>query len=679
MAPAVDFGEGREGCRVEFHGGLGTSLVRVRLDAPEGICAGTVACAPEWGKKTSASWGGISRQSGIHDVYFTTEGDIAVAGITFTEESPFASAHYISVPQDRIEDTRADTWEAVDELGRRVRSCEDVGRKKEKKVGLFYWTWRDANSDKSPVSITKTLRAHPAAEYNLHHPAWGENPSCHWDEPLYGYYRSTDPYVIRKHAALLADAGIDFVLLDCTNGSILWKEGYTALFEGFRQARADGIRAPQIGFMLNFGPVRDTLLSLLGLYQDLYRPGLYSDLWFMLDGKPFIMAYPESIPNSGGGEYDTRTLHKIRDFFTFRPGQPLYRGGPSRPDHWGWLEACPQNKYGPRPDGGCEMVTVGVGQNMNDDIVCTHFNNQNTYGRSHTAADGNARLTPDSYKYGRNVQEQWDRALDLDPDIIFITGWNEWTSGMWGAPWIQDPHSPQVAFVDEFDREHSRDIEFDRDGIRDSFYLQMASNIRRFKGALPRPAASAEKTIDLAAGFGQWREVTPDFRSNRGTAVNRDWPGFGGLRYRNRTARNDILLAKVARDGEYLYFYVRTKDALTKPAGAGWMNLFLNVDRRRETGWEGFDFLLNRSRTPNGRLSVEKNQGGFRWKKTGEADYAFSGNELHLRVPRRLLGLSDTLDFEFKWSDNLQNPDPMDFYENGDTAPLGRFNFRFLG
>ena len=34
------------------------------------------------------------------------------------------------------------------------------------------------------------------------------------------------------------------------------------------------------------------------------------------------------------------------------------------------------------------------------------------------------------------------------------------------------------------------------------------------------------------------------------------------------------------------------------------------------------------------------------------------------------------LDFEFKWSDNMQNDDdPLDWYVNGDMAPGGRFNY----
>ena len=60
----------------------------------------------------------------------------------------------------------------------------------------------------------------------------------------------------------------------------------------------------------------------------------------------------------------------------------------------------------------------------------------------------------------------------------------------------------------------------------------------------------------------------------------------------------------------------------------------------------------------------------------GEVDYAVEGNRMEIRIPRALLNLSGSLDFEFKWSDNMQDEgNIMDFYSNGDVAPGGRFNF----
>jgi hypothetical protein len=40
---------------------------------------------------------------------------------------------------------------------------------------------------------------------------------------------------------------------------------------------------------------------------------------------------------------------------------------------------------------------------------------------------------------------------------------------------------------------------------------------------------------------------------------------------------------------------------------------------------------------------------------------------------------SNNINFEFKWSDNTQEDNPLEWYVNGDAAPGGRFNFVVLG
>ena len=47
------------------------------------------------------------------------------------------------------------------------------------------------------------------------------------------------------------------------------------------------------------------------------------------------------------------------------------------------------------------------------------------YGR------GYSKETPESgvVKHileGRNFEEQWSYALEVDPEMVFVTGWNEW-------------------------------------------------------------------------------------------------------------------------------------------------------------------------------------------------------------------------------------------------------------
>ena len=58
----------------------------------------------------------------------------------------------------------------------------------------------------------------PAAIRNPRSPLWGPDLyPHHWGESVFGYYVSDDESVLRKHAQMLADAGVDMVVFDVTN------------------------------------------------------------------------------------------------------------------------------------------------------------------------------------------------------------------------------------------------------------------------------------------------------------------------------------------------------------------------------------------------------------------------------------------------------------------------------
>ena len=106
--------------------------------------------------------------------------------------------------------------------------------------------------------------------------------------------------------------------------------------------------------------------------------------------------------------------------------------------------------------------------------------------------------------------------------------------------------------------------------------------------------------------------------------------------------------------------------------------MFINSDRDINTGWKGYDYILNYS-TPLSDTEgfVSKCVGNeWKWSTTGVFSYAVKGNKMEIRVAKSALGLEGKLNFEFKWSDNMQDDgNILDFYVNGDAAPGGRFNF----
>ncbi|SMG24734.1 hypothetical protein [Sphingobacterium psychroaquaticum] len=576
----------------------------------------------------------------------------------------------------QVSKVNSDQWSMTDALGRKAVEQEEIaGKKGDKVVAMFYWTWHQGNDDTTyqVKNITEIVRKNPEAMKDYNHRGWGtKKPGFFfWEEPLFGYYKTTDTWVLRRHAEMLADAGVDVVFFDCTNGSLTWQESYEALLKTWDQAQKDGVKVPKIAFMLPFGPVPHSAVSLRQLYQDLYKPGRYQNLWFNWKGKPCIMAYPDNLEKTGVDK-------EIAEFFTFRPGQPDYVDGPSRKDHWGWLENYPQKGYVRNNEGKFEQVTVGVAQNAGPSTNghCSAFNLPGTYGRSYSQQHGfDPRV--DGYLYGWNFQEQWNRAFELDPELVFITGWNEYTAGQWLPvhSWTGDPFS----FVDQYDWEHSRDIEPNKGwGDKgDVYYLQLIDNVRKFKGMEPRDQVSAVKTIKLGK-VGEWDNVLPYYTHYKGNTMHRDHRGRYSSYYKNTTGRNDIVGAKVARDANTLFFYVETAEKLSSPGDRNWMMLFIDIDRNKETGWNGYDYIINRQNPRGNKAVVEKNVGGrWEWAEVGVAPMQVRHDKLEIALPKQWLGVKgEALDFEFKWNDNMQeNGNIMDFYVNGDTAPGGRFNF----
>jgi len=554
-------------------------------------------------------------------------------------------------------DTRADTWVATDALGRRVSTHQDVGRpRKDKFVGIFYFLWMGQHGTDGPYDVTKILAADPDAMKKPDSPLWGPPGAFHhWGEPLFGYYLSDDAWVIRKHAQMLSDAGVDVIIFDVTN-QITYQKVYMQLCETFAQVRRDGGKTPQIAFLT---PFWDPPKVVKELYENLYKPGLYSDLWFQWDNKPLILADKSKVP------------YRFRNFFTYRKPEPSYFVGPSGPNQWGWLEVYPQHIFydeaGPEGSraGKPEQMTVGIGQNGKDPQRCAAFSESDTHGRSWH--NGKKDERPGTVNLGLNVSEQWERALEVDPEFIFITGWNEWIAiRLSEFNGVKEP----VMLVDQYTQEYSRDIEPMRGGHWDAYYYQMVDYIRKFKGARKPPVVGPLTTI---RDFDDWKRVRTEYLDDAGDTMHRDHPGYDDVgRYVNTSGRNDFVLTKVAHDAANVYFYAQTREAITPHTDPDWMMLFIDSDGNPSTGWEGYNFVVNRK---VGLL--EESTLGWDWHPRATVDYQVRGNELWLAIPRNVLGLNGRVRFDFKWADNMQSNDIMEFTLDGDSAPNGRFNYRY--
>ena len=591
-------------------------------------------------------------------------GIVPPASVPIIPEEPVLPDTHPIVSRNALPDTLA----ATDALGRTLPTFEEVGGPREGKfVGLFYWTWHVSHakwvteqSPGKPINVNNIVEKYPEAVHDLSFPDWGAiGLPHHWNEPLFGYYDTDDRWVLRRHAEMLANAGVDVIIFDNTNGTFTWKESYDVLFEVFAEARAQGVKTPKIAFMLGFSASEDATTQLRMLYEDIYREGRYQDLWFYWKGKPLILAYPQAL-----SRWDALD-QEISAFFNFRPCNPSYTAAASA-GQWGWLATYPQAVY-KNKDGSPEQMAVGVAQNHSAEKGLTAMNDKNVFGRTYTSKgyDGNKKAK----LYGANFAEQWEYALKVDPEFVFITGFNEWVAGR-HETW----QGVTNAFPDQYNDTFSRDIEPSKGDLADNYYYQMCNFIRRFKGVNPVPTPSAAKTVDIQGADG-WQDVAPAYYAYEGNTFERNDIGYAGIHYTDTTGRNDITLAKVARDADNLYFLAECAEDITDKNGGAWMRLFLNTGAST-LNWNGYNYIINRA-APGEKATLERSTGGWEWETVGEVEYSLAGNRLQIKVPKALLGISgDAFKLEFKWADNGQNDgDIMDFYLYGDAAPMGRFNY----
>jgi len=565
------------------------------------------------------------------------------------------------------------TWVATDDLGRTTPPNKSVGNiKKDKYVGIFYFLCLNGGN---PI-IDHTKMYLEMGIDDMKKRLSREMPGAgrgYWAEPYFGYYKSDDTWVFRKHAYMLDAAGIDFIFLDVSNDPT-YPENHLPLFETWLQIRKEGGNTPQIAFLTGVvdGNLPNHIVELRteGAYsKENYKK--YEELFFKWEGKPLIFGEIEQIPEE--------MKKDIEDNFTVR-GSWAWKDVDG---YWNWLMEWPQAK-GRDYKGNFEQVSVTMGHHPASNkgrsyVNCIQPNN----------GLEDFEFTTDTAQYGLCFEQQFNKAMELDPKVLMITGWNEWI-----AHWNAEPDGVVMAnaktnyvYVDQFNPEFSRDGEPMRirrgnaHGFGDNFYYQMTDYIRKFKGINKEPKDYTKKTIDINGDISQWENVLPEFQDSIGDIAHRKHPAFDdSIIYINNSGRNDLDTAKVTQDNDNIYFMISTVNDIIYSNESNWMNLLIDIDMNHNTGWEGYDFIFNRSRN-DGNMSVQKFvDNDWKFEDIGEVKYSVKKNILTIACPKALIGLSGNVSFDFKWADNsTDSGDIMQFMDLGDCAPNDRFNFRYLG
>ncbi len=553
----------------------------------------------------------------------------------------------------------------IDQFGRTFQTVADA--KENREVGIFFFLWMGQPFG-ADIYNTRIL----LEQYGISKVLLEEDAVCpagqpyYWDEPLWGYYNSGDEWVIRKQIELLTMADIDFLVFDTTN-TLTYSSVYKRILRIIEEYRNEGWDAPQVVFYTHSRSIQ----TINALYQELYSQNLYPEAWYRVNGKPMIIGY-DSV-SKDIAEAQTRSDYEylpaplseeVRNFFHIREARwPNDEVNDNTFPYTEWQYPQPMN-------GNMMSVSVATHPMVPFSFSLTHENWCN-WGRGYNVETGE-NVSADILT-GTFFQSQWETVFDQEPELVFVTGWNEWIA-------FKSAYGGEYMLCDNVDLEYSRDIEMMKGGYNDAYYIQLMQNVRKYKydsfdGYYTAPAS---KTIEIGGDIGQWEDVAAVYRDVGKANVKRDSYGSSKvIRYQADPKRNNLQEVKVSFDDTYLYFMVKSDADLTEAAGENWMNLLIGTGTVASKGWEGYEYVINRNRDGNTAV-IERLSADYSGTACAEAEFAVSGAVFEIKIPRSAVGLAETDAFYFKIADGVETPsDIMSYYTSGSALPMGRLSYQY--
>ena len=567
-----------------------------------------------------------------------------------------------------------------------VKSPKDAkfsesGKKRE--VGLFYFIWigadskQDTNYDNAKILKNLPDPATLGRKFTLDEwkEAGGEiKPGTFhfWDEPMFSYYNSGDKWVIERHIRMFSQAGVDYIVIDFTNGVFRdYIEYLEVLFAAADKYYKQGFNVPKIALMGN----DDGPNTLNIVYERFYKKHPeYAHLFYHWNNHEKPVIFDNIAGYSKHATYIINTEEKLAmynpelvDFFEIRdiafPHETKvpYHNFPDVSEMFLYIDFRPEPKKVADKEG-YSYINISVAEIEGTNASSSQWYTNTTDRTRSWDGKCNRNWLPgeeDSALYGYNFARQFDIALESGADNIFITGWNEWVAQ------IQPRSDGTFNLIDNADMNNSRDIEPMKGGYGDNYYLQLCHYIARFKGIDVAEVNAYNKNVDVA-DIAAWQdEKIPAYTGFADTVFDRD--SFEAYKVSAKlvdtSGRNDLILTKACDDKENYYFYVKTTNDVAHFDKQNGMTLFLFAGED--------EFAVNKSAIINGVMGVEKCTDG-EWKLVGNAAFNVKANEMAIAVPKSVLG-EETDEISFRWADNF-NDDPQSFYTKGSTLPYGRMN-----
>lgn len=359
-------------------------------------------------------------------------------------------ASSVSTPQ-KENNPKQIRQEYLDHLDEKYADYKEVSygldiTKKTDLVAIFYSTWFNfvLGTKTNPPNITKILEnGKKTGVYN-----WGaENEFHYWAEPAVGYYRSDNEQVIRTHMTQLADAGVDFIIIDHTfmnktrtlvesEWAVYVENPCTVLLNTIVKMRREGLKTPYVVFWSGAGTETGWAV-VQKMNNEFYKVKKWRDCFVYWEGKVFqlVTRMPKTPLNNAN--------LTVREMWGLEYNL--------LPEHWSFLQRT--NEPVKDSEGYTEQMCVCTATQQ------TYMSLPTAKGRTH----------------GIFMYSQWYNAFKHRPKVIAITWWNEWA-----AQRIRTADGT-YQFTDNYNQEYSRDIEPMKGGHGDLYYQWMKKYISAYR------------------------------------------------------------------------------------------------------------------------------------------------------------------------------------------------------
>lgn len=626
----------------------------------------------------------------------SSEGTTSLPTISSSQESSMPmkeELHYESgLPRD---ERRLDAFtysqlrlEGVDALGRKVLPA-DAFKDGEHHVGLFYFVWlgqhnfdSDGIYDVSKLEETDEGRVALYGNTSAIDPLSPMGKYHFFAEPLYGYYNSADPWVIRKHLELFALAGIDYLCLDATN-TVIYQDVVPTLLNCIKDMQEQGIAVPKVMFYTNSSSGSTVSMIYATYYRD--HPE-WESVWWAPAGKPRIVG----ITHANGGASDQTYFPEYNPSYVsdemcayFDVLESQWPNGAYNENGQPWMS------WSRNPASGMTYgypqkihnghIAVPVAQH-NHEMICFSLKGN----ESHRGYNPETDEVEGDYREGLAFQKMFDTALNPENNVtdVFVTGWNEWIAiKNWDSAEVGYANpTPGMYMVDTFNKEYSRDLEMMKGGYGDNYYLQLVQNVRAYKTSEYVDYAHALKTIDIKDfDLGQWEGIDQVYADPANDAETRDFAGsWHTLNYFDDSGRNDIVSTRVTNDSSYLYFRIECAEDIVPSTMGDELTILLGDGAEGSGFLSSFSYRIGNTKL-GGMASVDRYVDGS-WERVSiSSRYVEQGKVLQIAIPLSDIGFATKRPtFVFKVFDNVTDPDdPMSYYASGDSMPIGRLGYRY--